>query len=99
MTAPEHGPICGYPRQPDAPGGSGTVSAYCMAPAEHQGHHVFTARDELPVADDGWCVAKYPGDGTYGDEPCERPADHAGEHRAASDVPGSHLQRLLTWPS
>jgi hypothetical protein len=68
-----------------------------MAPTDHQGTHVFTARDDLPVEDDGWCAAAYPADDTHGKEPCERPAGHDGEHRATADVPGSHLQRLLAW--
>ncbi|MFH8613061.1 hypothetical protein ACH4D5_36895 [Streptomyces sp. NPDC018029] len=88
--------ICGAELQPYEPQPNGPASTYCMAPANHDGAHIYSARDETPSEDDGFCEAsqKAPGSETLY---CERNHGHPGQHRAASSMPGNTLQRLVTW--
>lgn len=91
------GSICGNARQPHETAPNGPVSDYCMAPVGHHGAHIYSARDDEPVADDGFCPATHGQQGDDAELYCERNEGHQGEHRAAVDIPSSTLQRLILW--
>ena len=91
------GTICGAARPKNLTVPNGPAADYCMTTPGHDGPHIYSARDDYPPAtDDGYCPAEHL-DASDAKLYCERNEGHTGEHRAASDIVGSRLQRLVTW--